>query len=129
MQAVLHYGQHMKQSMTIIKLVYLWQSLKPRREALGLTQPQLAEALGISLSAYTHYEVSAEKLTVDRLMQLDGKISMLEKAAGNSVDNYVDKNGTKSAQALSNRIQDVLPKDLTPSSPNSGNVNPLTIDA
>lgn len=94
-----------KQNTTIINLVALWQSLKPRREALNLTQPQLAEAVDVSLSAYTHYESSAEKLTVDRLMQLDGKISMLEKAAGISVDNPVDKKHP-------HRIQQVIPKNL-----------------
>lgn len=94
-----------KQNITIIKLIALWQNLKPRREALKMTQPEFAAALDVSVSAYTHYESSAEKLTVDRLMQLDGKISMLEKAGGILVDNGGDKKQP-------HRIQQVLPKSL-----------------
>lgn len=104
-----------KQTITIIKLVALWQSLKPRREALKLTQPELAAAVDVSLSAYTHYESSAEKLTVDRLMQLDGKISMLEKAAGIPVDNFGEVVGKKPAH----RIQQVLPRNLQVFQPSS----------
>lgn len=69
-----------------------------------MTQPDMAKALDISLSAYTHYEASADKLTVDRLMQLDGKISMLEKVGGKPVDKSVGKKTT--------RIQDLLPHTL-----------------
>lgn len=103
----------MKQNMTLIKLIDIWQNLKQRREALGMTQPEMAEAIGSSLSAYTHYETSGEGLTVDRLMRIDGMIAMMEKTCGKSVDNRGDKKG-KNYRGV--RMSDVIPKEYTPPS-------------
>jgi len=98
------------QSITLLKLIELWQGLKTRRLALGMTQEQMAEALGISYSAYTHYEISGQKLTTDRLMKLDGAISMLEKSVGKPVDNSGIKKPARSASRLQELIPTVIPK-------------------
>lgn len=99
--------------MTLIKMIDLWKGLKARREALNMSQPDMAKMIDMSTSAYAHYETSAEGLTVEMLMKIDGAMTLLEMQAAKPVKKSVDNSGKtvgKTKKVYRGvRIQDVLP--------------------
>lgn len=71
----------------------LWETLRIRRELLGITQQELAEMVGVTLSAYTGWEKHGTGLTIEKLYEVNGALLVLEHQSGNkaAVDKYGDK--------------------------------------
>lgn len=80
--------------MKINDLSTLYENLKGRRQALGLTQPIAAKLLGVAKDTYIRYEKYGRSLSVYEMVRIDGGFRTLESIKKNkkTAIEYIGKN-------------------------------------
>ncbi len=89
----------------------LGRRIAERRKALGITQVQLAETLGIAQQTMAHYEGGVSRIAVETLTQLSNALGVsLEEMIGSSASPRAGKRGP--APKLQQQLEQIqtLPK-------------------